>query len=168
MLPRISLSTLNKKARKKKVVTKDDVLTSLKEDRQPREMTSGCRPRPYCKEGLSGRFKGQGGHATTPPKRTKSNKGASNAAVRTSPLGTPFTLPGDNLGLFVASSRARLRPCPPEPRSSNDYHFRLTWANLAELKMASMEMDADLGEEEEEAKASEKEEDNEGEANHTH
>ncbi|GFZ21358.1 hypothetical protein Acr_29g0005200 [Actinidia rufa] len=169
------------------------------------------------------RSDGQGGHATTPPKRTKSNKGASNAAVRMSPLGTPFTLPGDNLGpeasmmlsvpmawkilnevifpinkekvdqfttdelvtkSFHALGQAVVLVSALALQSQdhqNDYHFQLTRANLAELKMdvvidfaatyfgegkrqllhhhpnlgidlASMGMDADLGEKEEEAR----------------
>ncbi|GFZ03491.1 hypothetical protein Acr_16g0001150 [Actinidia rufa] len=76
----------------------DDISTTLERDRHSRKKTSRGCPQPRHKEGRSGGFKGQGGHVATPPKRTKSNKGTSNAVVRTSTSGSFSPSPGDNLG----------------------------------------------------------------------
>ncbi|GFZ01509.1 hypothetical protein Acr_15g0001180 [Actinidia rufa] len=98
----VSLSTLTKKAGEKKVATKDasSAATSqppLKwvviQEKHPQEDAHD----PATKEGEVEASKGKEAMPPPPPKRTKSNKGASNAAMRLTSR-TSSTLPGDNLG----------------------------------------------------------------------
>ncbi|GFY91076.1 hypothetical protein Acr_07g0012720 [Actinidia rufa] len=107
MSSRISLSTLTKKSEEKKAVTKDasSVATSqpfLKgiviQEKQPREDV----PDATAKKGRVHDSKDKEAMLPPPPKRTKSNKGESNAAMHTLTLRTSSPLLGNNLG-FRAS-----------------------------------------------------------------
>ncbi|GFZ15876.1 hypothetical protein Acr_25g0002850 [Actinidia rufa] len=75
-----------------------DISTTLERDCHSRKTSSGGRPQPHRKEGRSEDSKGKEAMLPPLPKRTKSNKGASNAVVRASGPESSSTLPGKDLG----------------------------------------------------------------------
>ncbi|GFY87132.1 hypothetical protein Acr_05g0007710 [Actinidia rufa] len=104
MSSQISLSTLTKKAKEKKAATKDR--SSLATSQPPLKGIVIQEKRPWedvhdpaAKKGEVDDSKGKEVMPPPPPpKRTKSNKGTSNAAMHTLTLGTSSSSLGDNLG----------------------------------------------------------------------
>ncbi|GFY85399.1 hypothetical protein Acr_04g0001370 [Actinidia rufa] len=101
----ILLRWLGGKVGEKKAVSKDagsmatfqpPMKGIVNREKRPREDSHAT------KEGEADNSKGKAAMTPPPPKKTKSNKGAINAAMRTSAPGTSSSPPGDNLDLGVS------------------------------------------------------------------